>query len=626
MTVVRTLGLVLCFSLMFGVSPSGSHPHDDCGCTSLRAVQMTIESEGIAVELVLDGAANHTEPVHLKNPSRLVVDLPGAISLVPSDKLEVGTEDLARIRIGQHRRKVRLVLDAGTSPASLSRARLLPTDRGLVFLIGNVTAPKMARVAAPAPPPAPVQQAAPAPPPAPLHPAAPAPVREVAPAPAQEAPPQMAAVRPSAAPPPPVPAGGDPLTYEGAMAWFNRYQDTQPSFNVGEVIRQADLEKLRPFLPPGYFEKLDFPELEVEIQETLDEKPHNSYTQASFQYGGQTGIAADGAITNYVAGRPFSDERILATTPEEAGLMIAWNNIYRWQHMGYRTMDVRMAYVTPGMGGRTKELDAALLGNGHVERTLVTQYHRVYLSHVATLEHQNYELDVRDAKSMHFKDWMQFTEPFDMRGMAFVFERFRDPRALDQVNSYLPTERRIRRLSAKERADAFVGSEMTLDDFEGFSGRVLDYEWKYLGLKHLLHVTDSRQTSHAKYFGPMSDVPFDHWQAREFYVIESRPLYEEHPYSRKLMFYDRQTSTIGMVLIFDREDRLLKVLYTIYDYPQGDPSGEPSETVALWRASVGVNLQTNRSSVNWGSDVTSPTMKASKVRRLFSVSNLTGGR
>ena len=158
----------------------------------------------------------------------------------------------------------------------------------------------------------------------------------------------MAAVRPSAAPPPPVPAGGDPLTYEGAMAWFNRYQDTQPSFNAGEVIRQADLEKLRPFLPPGWFEKLDFPELEVEIQETLDVKPHNSYTQATFQYGGQTGLAEDGAITNYIAGRPFSDERIFAATPEDAGFMIAWNHIYRWQYMGYKASAIPIVYVVQG--------------------------------------------------------------------------------------------------------------------------------------------------------------------------------------------------------------------------------------------------------------------------------------
>ena len=74
--------------------------------------------------------------------------------------------------------------------------------------------------------------------------------------------------------------------------------------------------------------------------------------------------------------------------------------------------------------------------------------------------------------------------------MKFVIERSVVPFVEDQVNSYLPTERRVRRLSAKERADSWVGSEMTFDDFEGFSrpestffrphfGVTLDASWRH---------------------------------------------------------------------------------------------------------------------------------------------------
>ena len=36
---------------------------------------------------------------------------------------------------------------------------------------------------------------------------------------------------------------------------------------------------------------------------------------------------------------------------------------------------------------------------------------------------------------------------------------------------------------AKERADSFMGTDLTLDDSQGFSGRILDYTWNYLGRK-----------------------------------------------------------------------------------------------------------------------------------------------
>jgi len=410
------------------------------------------------------------------------------------------------------------------------------------------------------------------------------------------------------------------------MDWLRRNQGARPQFRAGDTIRHADIEKIRPFVPPGPFDKLNFPELALEIQETLDLAPHASYSQASLQYGGQTGLAPDGSITDYVSGQPFSEERILAASPAEGGLMAAWNNIYRWQFMGYRSDRIPMAYIAPGDGGeRNDMLNAALLGGGIVERHLVVAYQRVYLSHVASLADQGYALKVRDAEKQHFKDWMEFSEPFDMRGIAFVFERFRDPREPDQVNSYLPTERRVRRLSAKERADSFAGSEMTMDDFEGFSGRILDYEWKYVGEKGVMAVHDSKH-DHSQFYGPQSDVAWDRYQLRRCHVVESKPVYEGHPYGRKLTFYDAQTNNVVSVIAFDRDDRLLKHFYTIYHFNGGSPSGDAGDTVVQWRSTVAQNFQSQRSTVNWGLEVENPEMKASQVRRLFSVSNLTGGR
>ncbi|MCH2411016.1 DUF1329 domain-containing protein [Myxococcota bacterium] len=595
-------GLCVFLGIFLGVVlvPSDTLPHDisGCGCTTLRAAQVTVESKGVALELFLTGSKNHTEPIHLKNPPRLVVDLPGAVSLLSSEKFEVGTKDLARVRIGQHPTKVRLVLDAGSSASALRRARVISTDRGLAFLVGDVDPPTPVQIAAPAPPPAAVRQAAP----------------------------QVAAVRPSASPPPPPPQATGQGGYQTVMNWLSHYQGTQPTFSPGDVIRQGDLEKARPFLPPGYFEKFNFPEIEIEIQETLDTQPHNSYTQASFQYGGQTGLAADGAITNFIAGQPFSDERIMAASPEDAGLMVAWNNIYRWQYTGYFLKGCPMVYLGPGEGGkRDADIEAGIKGGGHVVRSMNITYQRVYMSHLSHLGHQDYAIDVRDAKKYHWKEWMEFTEPFEMRGASFVVERSRDPRALDQVNSYLPTERRVRRLSAKERSDGFAGSEMTMDDYEGFSGRPLDYEWKFIGKKKVLYVQDSKRP-HSQFYGPLSDVPSDRWQLRDTYVVESRPLYEGHPYGKKITFFDAQTFNVAANVIMDKEDRFLKIFYTIYKSLDGDPAGKPEEVVTQWRSTVAQNLLKNISTVTWGTEVETPVMKASKVRRLFSVSNLTGGR
>lgn len=423
------------------------------------------------------------------------------------------------------------------------------------------------------------------------------------------------------------PPSVETLTWEGVLHWLESHRSTAPDFSGGDVLGVSDLEKLAPFVPPGFHGQLRFDGFEMEIQGAQDFAPHASYRDASLQFGPQTELREDRSLANYVSGQPFSHERIIGATAADAAYMVAWNRVFRWQYFGYASDSIHFVYLRPGeRQGRNSEVDTALLGGGAVERHLKEDYQRVYLSHLSTLAADEYALDVDGADTLHYKEYLTFTHPFEMRGSTFVIERPLDAFEEDQVNSYLPTERRVRRLSPKERADSFVGSEFTLDDFEGFSGRVLDYDWTYHGEKAVLHVADTRD-EHAKFFGPGSWIAKDRWQLRNTYVVEQRPHLAEHPYSRKLLFVDRQNFNIAFALIFDRQDRLFKILYSTYQWPGDDDDGTlPQNTVAHWKSGVAINLERNNGSLVWSEETEVPEVKPSAVRRLFSVSNLTGGR
>ena len=60
-------------------------------------------------------------------------------------------------------------------------------------------------------------------------------------------------------------------------------------------------------------------------------------------------------------------------------------------------------------------------------------------------------------------EYMEYLSPFNVKGTKFVVERMIDPYEEDLVNTYLPTERRVRRFSAKERADHIMGMNGTFD-------------------------------------------------------------------------------------------------------------------------------------------------------------------
>ena len=279
---------------------------------------------------------------------------------------------------------------------------------------------------------------------------------------------------------------------------------------AGTTVGIDDLASLKPWIPPGYFEEFEFPDVVVEIQETADYQDHPSYLAATEHFKGQAAIGTDGRLENYTAGRPFSPQQITGADPQTGGYMLAWNQIHRWQYYGYQVDELTMAYVGSSTGRVPLEPKAGLDGGGSLDRILTQSYHRVYLNKLAMLADQGYRVDVPDSETRFFKDYIEFLDPFNIKGTKFVIERMLDPHADDQVNTYLPTERRVRRVSAQERADSFMGSNGTLDDFEGFSGRVLDYRWTYLGRKPILYVVDSKQEAQ-RTFGPFSRLTNDRW-------------------------------------------------------------------------------------------------------------------
>ena len=59
----------------------------------------------------------------------------------------------------------------------------------------------------------------------------------------------------------------DVKTYTRATfdQWLAKYKDAKPDFKVGDVLTAKDLERMRPFIFPGYLEQLNFPEFRAPI-------------------------------------------------------------------------------------------------------------------------------------------------------------------------------------------------------------------------------------------------------------------------------------------------------------------------------------------------------------------------
>ena len=414
--------------------------------------------------------------------------------------------------------------------------------------------------------------------------------------------------------------------YGDVTNWVLEETGLETSIPEAGHYRQSELGKLRSVIPPGYLAEFDFPDLTIEIMPTKRYLAHQLYLNATRKFSEEPFLNEAGELENYTAGMPFSREQIMREGNKLSGLMVAYNQIHRWQNFGYK-VDNLTFNVEPTLNGKPGNLvESVMKGGGHVDRYFTMFYHRVYLSKLASKPNNNYALDVDGSDELLFKEYVGFSAPFDMAGMKFVIERPLNQSRGDQVNSYLPTERRVRRLSARERADSWVGTNWTLDDFEGFSGLVVDNDWSYIGQKDVLHVASSKNVTPLLH-GPDSLIPLDRWQIRPAFVVEAIPKWKDHPYGKRLMFIDQETYTIMLTMVFNKDGSLWKLFSTQYQYSDDMVNPSPAQSTPRWRSSVAINVRDRNGSVG---AATGPSeyveIKPSKVRRLFDVSNLTSGR
>lgn len=76
----------------------------------------------------------------------------------------------------------------------------------------------------------------------------------------------------------------------------------------------------------------------------------------------------------------------------------------------------------------------------------------------------------------------KFQAPYDISGTAQMSWRFRGAKR-DVVLAYVPSIRRVRRLTPSNRSDAIIGSDGCYDDAWGYDGKISDFEWKIIDRK-----------------------------------------------------------------------------------------------------------------------------------------------
>jgi Protein of unknown function (DUF1329) len=312
----------------------------------------------------------------------------------------------------------------------------------------------------------------------------------------------------------------------------------------GDVITASNVDTAGDMISPGvrWCVKHGMKITVVAPQKIELPKP---YREATEKYSSQVRLASGGLkLQNYVAGMPFPN---IDPNDPQVALKIMWNYEYK-------------PYVTDDEDARNFDADTGPVAEGpmSVERHFLVDHIRTLYWNGRTVldpkpERPNPD-GVRYKSSLH-----PVLEPFDLKGVGSLTIRYIDPARQDDTWLYLPTLRRVRRLSSAQRSDALFGQDTDVDSYGGYAGQIAWMDWKYLGERKILAPFHAAHYP-VKWCPPPGDFAFcDNWEPRDAYVILGTSKLPQYAYGSRLLFVDKDTYLVAFSDITDREGKLWKV-------------------------------------------------------------------
>jgi hypothetical protein len=424
---------------------------------------------------------------------------------------------------------------------------------------------------------------------------------------------------------PPLPAAAQPED-AGARA---------PAFQPGDVIGYDQVGKLKPFLPPEFWDNRDFffyEGMELEIGPTnADYSPAKEYVAATERYRGQPKLGPDSSLENYRGGEPFPMAGVDCKGDPDAGAKIMWNHRYQWSGAGAQTQFFYSYW------DRGEQLPLYYEGAGQ----------GIQLSRRVEQEFEETDGDVFRGEKRTSAGGADVDAPFDARGIALLTYRYKasdGPRwetKNDDTWVYVPSLRRVRRISTAQRTDAVAGTDFTLDDLFSFNGIVPQYHWKCLGEGLFLAPSNTKVKAYPyekdHNFGPYGlSFADDRWELRDTVIVEMDPKNDDHPYSKKIIYLDKQTLTAHYSFAFDTKEELWKVIVhnkrwsedhslTGDYYPPWEGIERPRDQHIVADIIVNVQTGTGNRIEFWDRSGNAFATKG-KIRRYIDVGRLTKGR
>ena len=434
----------------------------------------------------------------------------------------------------------------------------------------------------------------------------------------------------------------------GAQALEQVTVDAIPNvpFREGDVLTYDQIDKMKDYLPPEFWQHREFflyEGMAIEIGPSFrDYTAADAYTAASERYRGEASIGRDSGLENYTAGQPFATESIDCQADPDAGAKIIWNFQKAWNGDGAQS---NWAYT---YWDRGEQLPLYFEGTAK----------EIKLKHRVEPQYEDNGRDIFKREKRQSVFGIEVEAPFDSRGIMLMSYRYASADGpLDQARNddtwvYLPSLRRLRRISTAQRSDSVLGTDFTMDDLRSFSGIAPQYDWECLDETNVLAPFNTKDLAYPYRddynFGPFGfSYANDRWELRRAWVIRFDPRNDDHPYAHKDMYIDQETYEPLYSFAYDRKNELWKIIWHNHRY-SGDWDGtapertDPRAKNGIWYpgwegvedpkdlrviSDIIVNVQTGTGNrIEFSDSNGSPLATKGKIRRYIDIGRLNKGR
>jgi hypothetical protein len=357
-----------------------------------------------------------------------------------------------------------------------------------------------------------------------------------------------------------------------------------PGLAPGVALSRGNWQLAENVLPPEILAAVREEGLTILLQNTNDLPVSPEYMNATIEHAQAVSLDESGTLTHYQAGQPFP---LLEATDPYAGLKAAWN----------------ARYADAGDAVQRTESLQLRDRTGEYEFGFSFSYARSYGMHRAKPERSIAEWE-RDG--ILYKEFMQVLHPAPSLTvhpqLGLVHLRYwpdADARAVLQwyVTGYLSINKLLTQVYNPE-ASAWRFPVLYEDLFGGY---LHAYQWRLLSTQVAL-VPGFVQGTTPLFGGPHAGYPLDPWELRTVYIVEAIPRRSEHPYGRKVIFFDQQTFAPFLTLIYDREGKFWRCGFFSYAHPEFYPGAQDVRTPILIGRSW-IDLRIDRATVDLMTEV-----------------------